>query len=83
MAENSFSGSKVSFYVITKSEYDKIKNKSLENVKNLPPNAVILCNDNDTCYKMYVTDNNSKALPVITSIKNYYSYSYSYSYSNI
>ena len=60
-----------------KSEYDKIENKSLENVKNLPHNAVIFCND-ETCYKMYVTDNNGNALPVITSIKNYYSYSYSY-----
>ena len=57
MAESIFNGSKVSFYVITKSEYDKIENKSLENVKNLPHNAVIFCND-ETCYKMYVTDNN-------------------------
>ena len=78
MAESIFNGSKVSFYVITKSEYDKLENKSLENVKNLPNNAVIFCND-ETCYKMYVTDNNGNALPVITSIKNYYSYSYSYS----
>ena len=70
MAESIFNGSKVSFYVITKSEYDKIENKSLENVKNLPHNAVIFCND-ETCYKMYVTDNNGNALPVITSIKNY------------
>ena len=45
MAESIFNGSKVSFYVITKSEYDKIENKSLENVKNLPHNAVIFCND--------------------------------------
>ncbi len=36
MAESIFNGSKVSFYVITKSEYDKIENRKNVGLKSLP-----------------------------------------------
>ena len=90
---NSFLGSKVGVYIISNNEFDKLNvSKSntniLSGVKGLPNNSMIFVNTG-SLYKLFVTDNNGEALPVVTSeittnnsyyYNSYYDNSYSYSY---